>query len=194
MAIKTVVLTLAYSLLAYASPQQPEDFATYYVDDAQLSRYESRMRTFEASLTADPRYSSISSVGNTAFPATLNWDEVLAPGKTLTTEEWYKALPTDIKSWWFSVASEERRLITDTADGPAATSAGSASAPSSSGSTSAVTRTSTSGSSKTNASTSASQTAASKTNAAIERVGDVRFAQGLAVGVAGAIGAVALLL
>ena len=138
------------------------------------------------------------SVGATAIPATVDFEELLSPGRTLTTEEWYRALPTDVKSWWFSVASVERGFLTEGVDGapsPTATSnAGNTlNTKGSNGETRIATTTATVGkASQTGQKQGTTETA--KPNRAKETVGDVKAAQFAAIGVAGAIGVVALLL
>jgi hypothetical protein len=161
----------------------------------------SRVISYEAQVTRDPKYPSIASVAQTALPRTLDMNDLLKPGKTVSTESWFGALPTDVKTWLASVASEEKKLMSST-DGPLppAPSTGKASG---TAQASAVptgvasgfqtgNKAATSAASATGAS-AASTTAAKKNGAGVDQSGLVRFATSSALFVAAAISGFVLL-
>ena len=84
-----------------------------------MASYISRMSTFYEGMTKQPKWSSVASVLETAIPASVmssiqNNGGVLPT--SVTTQRWWKALPSDVVAYEQSVGSEILRLMTATGD------------------------------------------------------------------------------
>jgi hypothetical protein len=185
-------------------PGLASDFNPETINTAQVSRIASRFSTFGEGLATSPAFSSVASaIESKAYllESVLDFNQFVQPGKTMTTESWYKAMPTEFHSWISSVVSEEIRLITDSNDLPASSTSKAdkqaASSTTGGGSIAAKTGTSTMGAGTSSGGTATSTTGAgtssvgaatttAKANAAdLEQLGLFKSAHVVAVGVAG---------
>lgn len=84
-----------------------------------MASYISRVSTFYEGVTKQPKWSSVVSVLETALPesviSAMEYNGGALPS-SVTTESWWKALPSDVIAYEESVGSELLRLMTGTGD------------------------------------------------------------------------------
>jgi uncharacterized membrane protein YgcG len=117
----TKPLIMLSSILAFAAAQvmpslEPSVLSSLATDSTAMSRFQSRVATYIDGLATDTKIISVNSVLETAVPETMEFDKIALGDRQLTTESWFQAMPTDVKSYIYSIASEELRLLTDSND------------------------------------------------------------------------------
>jgi hypothetical protein len=92
-----------------------------FTNEAQASSALSRVSTYQTYLTAQPEFTSVAQVLETAIPDSEFQSLAEGTGNLppYTTASWYSALPSDVKSYLSSVTSEEMRLASATGNAAA---------------------------------------------------------------------------
>jgi hypothetical protein len=106
------LLLLTLSALTLTSNAQ----TITYTNEGDASAAISRLSTFQTHLTAQPQFTSVAQVLETAIPDS-EIDSLAAGTGAMgpyTTASWYSALPGDVKSYLSSVTSAELKLATAT--------------------------------------------------------------------------------
>jgi hypothetical protein len=94
---------------------EPTDWPTSIyslTDAAQIKSLASRGSKFLATLTTQPAFSSFTSVIATAVPLTYGADFALTVDGRLLSDSWVRALPTEARSYWYSLAKEQDAFFT----------------------------------------------------------------------------------
>jgi hypothetical protein len=180
MQLTSKVLLALLPFIATSLAQDDKDSSTSAVAPAVSS--------YLAHLTEKPQYSSVAAIVSTAVTGSKGQSRILNGDLAkVTTRSWYDALPSDVKAYASSVASEKDKLAT--ASGSAGASG--AASPSKSGGTTPSGATAT-GSSATTAPKGSSSAAAASQSSTKNGAADIQARGLMGMGVAGVLGALVL--
>jgi hypothetical protein len=118
MKLSSSLQALVFALIPQLSGAEwvePTDWPTSIYSltkSGQVESLASRESKMYATLTTQPMWSTFVSVMATAFPTTYGSDFQLSVDGKMISESWFRALPTEVKSYYYNLAKEEEKFVT----------------------------------------------------------------------------------